>query len=79
MSDLSQLSPVRREAFKSALSLWDGCTEDLDRLYGFLMEGKSELAAVMLQSYKALHNTQSRTFLYAQLEALALGDKEVKG
>lgn len=73
---IRDLSPSKKETLDSIVTLWDSTTKDMDRLYSLLMDGKSELAAIMLDSYKSLHNTQSRVFLYTQLVALALNSKE---
>jgi len=54
----------------SILTLWDSYTKDMDNLYGLLMDGKSELAAVLLQERKSLHNGQSRDLLILQLQSL---------
>lgn len=61
----------------SVLELWDSYTKDLNRIYGLLMEGKSELAAIILQERKSMHNGQSRELLHRMLTTLSL--KEVKG
>lgn len=58
---------VERELPKDATSifrLWDGYTDDMNRIYQLLMDGKSELASIILQERKTLHNGQSRECLW---------------
>jgi hypothetical protein len=49
------------------LRLWDSYTESLQRILDNLIEGKSELAAIMLSSLRESHNGQSREFLCKEL------------
>lgn len=71
-NEFNQLSPRRNEALQSALHLWDGVSKEQEVLYGLLVDGKSEQAAVRLRDYAAVHSGQYRALLLNRLVILAL-------
>ena len=61
---------MKTEEGERALALWDSAHHSMERVHNCLMDGKSELATVLLGSYISLHSGQQRDLLVETLRGL---------
>ena len=61
---------MKTEEGTRIVQLWGTAHHGMERVYDCLMDGKSELAAVLLKNCMSLHNGQQRELLVETLRGL---------